>query len=92
MTGDFARFRDELIRFHRTLSGEASLSGYEPNLKVKLTADVQGHVFGDIEITPDDLTQGHHFEIGFDQSYLPALIASCDALIERYPVIGRPDA
>ncbi len=92
MTADITRFRDELAAMHASLGGMAELSSYEPNLKVTLAAGRLGGISGEIEITPDHLGQFHRFEIGLDQSYLPALIAACDALIERYPVVGRPGA
>ncbi|WP_129793083.1 hypothetical protein [Sphingosinicella sp. CPCC 101087] len=92
MTTDFERFRDELVAMHDTLKGQASLSGFEPELKVTLTAGRVGEIGGEVEITPDQLNQFHRFAIGLDQSYLPSLITSCDALIERYPVVGAPDA
>ena len=90
MTTDFKRFRDQLANLHATLTGDASLSGYEPNLKVSLTVNERGVVPGRVEITSDHLTERHRFEIQIDQSYLPALIASCDSILERFPVIGRP--
>jgi hypothetical protein len=92
MTTDFKRFRDQLATLHAAMGGEACLSGYEPNLKVTLSADKRGGVPGQIEITADHLSESHRFEIGIDQSYLPALVASCDAILERFPVIGRPRA
>jgi len=90
MTTDFKRFQNQLAIMHAQLAGEASLSGYEPNLKIILRADELGRVLGEIEITADHLSESHRFEFGLDQSYLPALIASCDAILDRFPVIGRP--
>jgi len=92
MNADFERFRDQLAAMHETLTGEASLSGYEPNLKVTLRADRLGHINGEVEITPDQLNEFHRFDFGFDQTYLPALVASCDAIIQRFPIVGRSDA
>ena len=93
MTSDFERFRDQLVAMHKSVSGEASLSGYEPNLSVSLKASQLGHISGQIEITHDHLNERHRFEvIGLDQTYLPELIASCDAILERHPVMNRPDA
>jgi hypothetical protein len=92
MTTDFDRFRSELEKMHETLGGEASLSGYEPNLKVTLRASSLGQISGEVEITPDQLSEFHRFDIGFDQSYLPPLITACEAIVERFPVIGEPDS
>jgi hypothetical protein len=93
MTTDFEQFRDQLAFMNDTLTGEASLSGHEPNLSVTLHAGRLGHIGGQTEITPDHLAEHHSFEIGgLDQTHLPALIAACDAIIERYPVVNRPNA
>lgn len=92
MTADFERFRSGLAHMHESLRGEASLSGYEPNLKVTLRAGSLGHIGGEVEITPDQLSEFHRFDVGFDQSYLPPLISACEAIVERFPVIGEPDA
>ena len=91
MTTDFERFRSELSRMHETLRGQASLSGYEPNLKVALRAGSLGQIGGQVEITPDQLSESHRFDFGFDQTYLPRLIAACEAILERFPVIGQPE-
>ena len=91
MTSDVARFRDQLISAYESLEGEATLSSLEPHLKVTLTVQRLGHIAGEVKITPDHLNQFHRFDIGLDQSYLPALIASCEAVLERFPVVEPPD-
>jgi len=91
MTTDFERFRSQLAAMNDTITGEATLAGYEPNLKVILDAGRLGHIGGQIDITPDHLGERHSFEIGgWDQTYLAKLIASCDAIIDLYPVVNRP--
>ena len=92
MTSDFERFRSELTRMHATLAGEASLSGYEPNLKVALRAGNLGHINCVVEITPDHMGEFHRFNFEFDQTYLPPLIAACASIVERFPVISQPDS
>ncbi len=73
-----------------SLAGEASLSSYEPFLNITLHADRLGRIDGQIEITPDPYTELHRFNVSLDQSYLPALITACDALLKRFPVVGQP--
>lgn len=90
MTTDFERFRGDLARMHETLTGEASLSGYEPNLKVTLRASSLGQIGGEVEITPDYASEFHRFDVGLDQTHLPPLIAACEKIVERFPVIGSP--
>ena len=92
MTTDFSRFRDQLAVMHGQLTGEASLCGYEPELKCVLTVRPLGGVSGEVEITADYLMESHRFEFGIDQSYLPGLISSCDAILQKFPVIGNPAA
>jgi hypothetical protein len=92
MTTDFDRFRSELAQMHETLGGEASLSSYEPNLKVTLQAGSRGQISSKDEITPDQLSEFHRFDVGIDQTYLPPLIAACEAIVDRFPVIGQPDS
>jgi hypothetical protein len=88
MTTDIKQFRDQLTVMVDTLAGEATLMGLEPELNVVLKMQKRGHVEGVIEITPDHLNQHHRFTVEADQSYLPALVLSCDAILERFPVIN----
>jgi len=87
MASDFRRFRDELTAIDTTLAGEATLAGYEPNLKVTLTMRSLGHLECSVEITPDHLSEFHRFSFELDQSYLPGVISSCEGILARYPVI-----
>ena len=91
MTTDIREFRDQLASMIDTLTGEATLKGLEPELDVVLRMGGLGHVGATIEITADHLNQHHRFAVETDQSYLPALLRSCDAILERFPVIGAPD-
>jgi hypothetical protein len=89
MTSDLQRFRDKLIDVNATLAGEATLSSYEPNLKVTLKIMSLGHVEAEVEITPDHLNQFHRFSFELDQSYLPNVIQSCEAILAHYPIVGK---
>jgi len=88
MTGDIKQFRDQLAAMVDTLVGEAVLGELEPELSVVLRCQKLGRVEGIIQITPDHLSQHHRFIFEADQSYLPALILSCDAILDRFPVIN----
>ncbi|WP_068074602.1 WapI family immunity protein [Novosphingobium lentum] len=87
MTTDIKQFRDELLAMVDTLSGEATLKGLEPAISVVLTMQRLGRVEGLIELTPDHLNQHHRFTVEADQSYLPELVRSCDAMLERFPIV-----
>lgn len=88
MTADVERFRDELAKMVSALAGEATLTGLEPGINMILEMRGKGDVEGVIEITPDHLNQHHRFKVEADQSYLPALVSSCDAILSRFPVIN----
>ena len=84
-------FTEQLRKLNSTLKGTAKLDCLEPALHVSLTADDSvGHIGIAISITPDQLSQRHSFEFGFDQSYLPRLIARCDAILANFPIVGEP--
>ena len=71
-----------------TLAGAARLDCREPSLSVVLEAASLGRITMEVSITPDHLTQKHWFQFTIDQSYLPALIAQCRAILEAYPLRG----
>jgi len=81
------RFRRGLATLFQMLQGEAALASHEPNVLVRVTAaDRTGHLTVRVELTPDQLAQGHRFNFEADQTYIPELIAACDALLVRLPV------
>jgi hypothetical protein len=89
MTTDVQRFADQCEALYARLSGSALLDSCEPNLRVLLsTADSLGHLELKVEITPDQLQQEHRFSFEVDQTYLPALIAKCRAVVKMHPIIG----
>ena len=85
-TMDIKQFRDQLAAMVETLQGEASLEPLEPELKMVFKMQSRGHLEATVEITPDHLTQHHRFVVDADQSYLPALVASCDDILTRFPI------
>jgi hypothetical protein len=91
-TTDFKRFRDELRIMAETLAGTATLSGLELELNVVFKMVSRGRMEVEVEITPDHLTQSHNFSMELDQSYLPPLITFCESILEKFPVMGAPEA
>lgn len=90
-TRDVLRFRRALVAVHDSLVGEAKLESYEPNIVVQAAARGRaGHIDVRVELTPDHLAQGHWLEFATDQSYLPAVIAQCDAILARVPIRDAP--
>jgi hypothetical protein len=85
-TMDIKQFRDQLAAMVETLEGEARLEPLEPELKAVFKIQRWGQLEATIEITPDHLTQHHSFFVDADQSYLPALVSSCDDILTRFPI------
>lgn len=76
---------------YQTLEGQAELRCIEPYLGVELQAQTGGHVRVKISITPDHMTESHEYTDGFDQTYLPAIIAGCKAILAKFP-LKEPEA
>lgn len=88
-THSLTQWLDSLSQFGET--GEASLDGIYPNLKIYLKAtDRLGHIELKVEITPDHDMQRHQFIGEIDQSYLPSLITSLKNILTRFPVRSAP--
>jgi len=75
-----------------TLQGDAALDCMEPNLKVELKSTGSGHLAVRIAITPDHMTQAHSYTDELDQTFLPAIIAGCRAILAKYPIRGAAAA
>ena len=81
---------DALTRMHEALSGEAKLCGdYEANLSVNMEIDRSGHLFVEVQITPDQMSQRHSFKYELDQTYLSPLLSQCSGVLDQYPIRGR---
>ena len=88
MTTDVKQFRDQLAAMVDSLTGEATLMGLEPEINVVLTMQKMGQVEATIEITADHINQHHRFTFELDQSYLPGLVRSCEAILDQFPVVN----
>jgi hypothetical protein len=88
---DVERFRDELAAVQVSRSGQAELKGAEPHIRVRVAPNgAPGGLHVRVELTPDPQAQGHWFEYAIDQSDLPDAIRQLDAVLELFPVRGRP--
>ena len=96
-TGPFLRnveilgFLEELRSLHQSLRGKAELTPLEQELHLSLEGNGRGHIAIKLELSPDRLNQEHSFEFATDQTYLAAVISSCEAILEAYPVRGSPE-
>lgn len=77
----------EIEALQESLVGDATLGSVEPNFAARVSGQGKsGLMTLRVELTADNTTQGHWFEHEIDQSYLPAVIAGCATLLQRYPV------
>ena len=86
-TMDIERFSTECEKLYKNSQTEALLDPLEPTLQLSLMAsDRLGHIQMTVKITPDHLCQKHEVKFGIDQTFLPAIISECRAILETYPV------
>jgi hypothetical protein len=81
----------ECERLYETLQGRAALRCIEPNLAVEINAETGGRIRVKLSITPDHMIESHSFEEEMDQTYLPPIIRSCQAILADLP-IREPEA
>ena len=84
--GELAGLLRECEELYKTLQGGAALRCIEPNLAVELKAENGGRIRAKLSITPDHLKESHSFEEEIDQTYLPPVIRSCQAIVEKFPI------
>ncbi|NKX17438.1 hypothetical protein HGG75_27600 [Ochrobactrum pseudogrignonense] len=91
MTVDIKEFRDQLTAMAASLTGEATLKGLEPEINAVLKMQKLGQVEAVIEMTADP-SINIIVSSESDQSYLPGLIRSCDAILRKFAVIEKKGA
>ena len=77
-------------KLYKELKGKAALPCLEPELSVEFKACGLGKIDMIVNITPDPRYQKHKFLFEIDQSYLPALISSCNTILKAYQIKGKP--
>lgn len=84
--GDLARFASDIKQLHRSLSGSARLQTPFERDFVELSVDSLGHVLvkGHFELS-GPVSQRLDFEFTCDQTFLPSLIVSLDAVLAETP-------
>ena len=84
---ELKQWKEDLEKFQKTLIGTVELPTIEPELSVTITGKgAQGHLNCEIRLTPDHLSEQHHFFVEADQSYLPGLITQLSAVLRAYPI------
>jgi hypothetical protein len=85
---ELRHFRDAVHKLNMTLKGRATLDCMEGNLALAIeSVGSLGNMRVTVDITPDLMTQKHHFEFELDQSYLSAFLNELDATLK--PLVAR---
>ena len=83
---ELTSFTRELDVLYRNLTGTAELKCLESALGVKVACDLVGHIQVIVDLTPDHMTESHEFKFELDQTYLPATLAGCKTVLDRFPI------
>ena len=83
----FSDFLVQLEKLYQTIAGSASFTSYEGQLELVLACDVHGHIKLQGEAI-DFVGTGNKliFQLGLDQTYIPAITNSLRSAIKQYPV------
>jgi hypothetical protein len=92
-TDELAGFATQLRTLRVELRGDAQLRTMEAQLNLAFVGDGRGHfqVKGEAR---DEAGTGNQlsFELSMDQTDLVPLLRQLEAVLERYPVVGKPAA
>jgi hypothetical protein len=92
-TTEFASLREGLARLHADLKGEAAFESMEEWLQMKVAGDGRGHFIAKCEARDEPGTGNRlRFDLHFDQTELPNVIAALDAVLAAFPVKGSANA
>lgn len=91
-TDEIARLRSGIAELHAELKGTASFESMEEWLRMTVDGDGRGHFVAKCDARDQPGTGNMlRFELRFDQTELPPILASLDAALAAFPVKGRPD-
>jgi len=87
---EFRSFNEELSKLYRTLEGHARFETLEGQVSMTLMGNGMGHVALQAELR-DRAGTGNRLRLEFatDQTYLPGIIESLDAVDAAWPVQGQ---
>ena len=90
-TNELASFRDQLATLHAALNGSATFETMEHWLRVDIQGDGRDHFLAECEAR-DQPGVGNtlRFELTFDQTELPPVLATLDEVVRAFPVKGSP--
>lgn len=91
-TDEFERFRDGLKTAYETLRLGATFETMEEWLTIEAKGDGLGHFSADCQAIAGPDRVKLRFELNFDQTEIPEMLKSLDAILEKFPVLWRqPD-
>ena len=90
-TEEFKSFRDQLAKLYSRQSSTAEFTTMEEQLRIHVNGDELGHYTAECSAV-DRAGIGNRlsFELQFDQTDIPSILAGLDSIIESFPVIGNP--
>lgn len=90
-TGEVVALRAGLERLKNDLGSELEFATMEEQVAFRIRGDRLGRL--DLRgepVHPAGLGSRLSFSLELDQTFLPGLLSSVDALVQAYPVLGRP--
>jgi len=86
---ELAQLREGLANLHAVLQGTATLESREGVLAMRVEGDGHGHFVADCTARDQPgIGNTLQFALRFDQTDLPPVLASLDAVLARFPVTG----
>jgi hypothetical protein len=88
---EFVLFRDGLRGLHDRLAGTATFETMEHWLTLKIVGDGRGHFEAKCELRDQPgIGNRLEFALAFDQTEVPPMLRELDAIVNAFPVVGRP--
>jgi hypothetical protein len=88
-TDEFERFREGLKTAHEILTAGAVFESMEEWLTIEAKGDGLGHFTAHCQATAGPDRVNLRFEINFDQTDIPEMLRSLDAILEKFPVLWK---
>jgi hypothetical protein len=88
-TTDFLGLKDNLAEAHRSLKASIEFEPMEEQLAMRISGDGRGHFTAECR-AQDEAGIGNvlEFELHFDQTEIPPVLRSLDAVLAAFPVLG----
>ncbi len=91
LLSELVGLRDDLAKMYAELEGRMKWSAREHFLTLTAERNRLGHIYWTIELNqPMGMAVRLRLEIRSDQTYLPPLLDQIDAILEAFPLVGKP--